>query len=328
MMTAKNLLKARLNDAVNRMGTFVTAEELVESFKKKGSLTESKRDEALEQQYVKYIKNGNVFSPVGNVTLAEKLDNCPFEIQLTPSGPVFERVKPNMDEVMVFENSPINGVVKEVDKFWSAKESYDKLGLLQNRGVLIYGPPGCGKSICLQQVVEMMCGRGDIVFFVKSPEAIIDGMKAFRSIEPERKVVVSFEEADEMFRYNERQMLRIMDGDAKINRVLFLATTNYPENLSPRCLRPGRFDSKIYVGPPSFEHRLQYLAKKLAKVNESPANIKHLAEQTNGLSFGHLRELVAGVYAVGKPLATVLKELRSGPQSFSQTPEKSSGRSL
>lgn len=199
----------------------LTAAEVSEQLKKIRPLSESAIDEPLEKSYIQFIKDGNVFSPAGKVVLVPTLEACPYKIKLTMAGPVFERVKPNTDEVMVFENSSLNSVVKEIDRFWSRKEAYDRLGLMHNRGILMYGPPGTGKSICLQQVVEMMAKRGDVVFFVDSPEAIIEGMKAFRQVEPNRKVVISFEEADEMCRYNERAMLRLMDGDAKVDGVLF-----------------------------------------------------------------------------------------------------------
>lgn len=292
----------------------LTAEELSRELRKRNrSLTESMADEPLEKSYIQFIKNGNTFSPAGEVTLVPTLEACPYKIRMTMAGPVFERVKPNTDEVLIFENSPLNKVVKEIDRFWSRKESYDRLKLMHNRGILMYGPPGTGKSICLQQVVEMMSNRGDVVFFVDSPEAIIEGMNAFRQIEPDRRVVVSFEEADEMCRYNERSMLRLMDGDAKVNGVLFLATTNYIDRLPERMLRPGRFDKKVFVGFPTFEHRLQYFKSKLNGIEEDEAKIVHLAKSTNGLGFGHMRELVAGVYAIGDPVEEVLKALRAAP---------------
>jgi ATP-dependent 26S proteasome regulatory subunit len=314
MSKSKSLIQTRLAEASGRVQNWRSATQVVQESQSK-VLQEKKqdlKDEPLEKSFIQYIKQGNTFSPAGRVTLHDKLANCPYEIQLTMSGPVFERVKPTMDEVLVFENSPMNGVVKEIDRFWSRKEAYDRLGLMHNRGILMYGPPGTGKSICLQQVVEMMADRGDVVFFVKSPEAIIEGMKAFRQIEPTRKVVVSFEEADEMCRYNERAMLRLMDGDAKINGVLFLATTNYIEKLPERMLRPGRFDKKIYIGMPKYEHRLKYLSHKL-KDMEQPQQIAELAKQSDGMGFGHLRELIASVYAIGDPLDEVLRRLKSNP---------------
>jgi SpoVK/Ycf46/Vps4 family AAA+-type ATPase len=307
-----NLLKETLAKAAVRLSNRRSISQIVESVNKPRSLTEAaKKEEPLATTFVQYIKNGNTLSPAGNVILQDKLDNYPYEIVMTMAGPVFERVKPNMDDVMVFEDSAMNQVVQEIDRFWNAKESYDKLGLMHNRGILLEGPPGCGKSICLQQVVEMMAARGDIVFFVKDANAIGEGMKAFREIEPTRKCVISFEEADEMFRYNERQMLRLMDGDAKINGVLFLGTTNYLDRMPPRAKRPGRFDAIIHVGPPTYEQRLQYLTKKLAVMEETPETVAMLAKKSDGFGFGHMRELIAGVYAIGQPVDEVLKRLRS-----------------
>ena len=331
-MASKNkLVQKRLNEAAVRMENLRTPAQIVQECQAaRKPLQEGKAamDEPLEKSYIQYIKQGNTFSPAGKVVLADKLDNCPYEIQLTMAGPVFERVKPTMDEVLTFENSPMNKVVREIDYFWSRKEAYDKLGLMHNRGILMYGPPGTGKSIGLQQVVECMAKRGDVVFFVKSPEAIIEGMKVFRQIEPDRKVVVSFEEADEMCRYNERAMLRLMDGDAKVSGVLFLATTNYIDRLPERMLRPGRFDKKLYVGMPKYEHRLQYLTHKLKDIAEA-GEIADMAKRSEGLGFGHLRELIAGVYAIGDSLDEVLQRLKSNPhigegdpQSVSFAPEK------
>jgi hypothetical protein len=137
-------------------------------------------------------------------------------------------------------------------------------------------------------------------------------MTAFRQVEPVRKVVVCFEETDEMCRYNEREMLRLMDGDAKIKGVLFLGTTNYLNKLSERMLRPGRFDRLVYVGPPTYEHRFQYLTHKLKELEGAP-KIAEMAKRTDGLGFGHLRELIAGVYAIGDPLEDVLIRLRGQP---------------
>lgn len=303
---ARTLLESKLNGAM-------TAAELSRSLRKQRKLTESSGVEPLEKTFVQFIKQGNRYSPAGEVTLVDSLKPSPYKIQMTMTGPVFERVLAPTDEIMVFENSPMNKVVHEIDRFWDRKEAYQKLGLMHNRGILMYGEPGTGKSIALQQVTEMMANSGDVVFFVDSPEAILQGMGAFRQIEPERKVVICFEEAEDMCRYNERTMLRIMDGDAKINGVLFLATTNYINQLPPRMLRPGRFDKKVYVGYPTAENRRRYLQKKLNGIEEDQARIEEMVQRTKGLGFGHLRELIAGVYAIGDSLDDVLKSFREKP---------------
>jgi hypothetical protein len=267
-------------------------------------------DDELKRDYIQYVKSGNSFSPVGEVTLVDSLGPCAYQVNLTMSGPKFERIKPKTDELMVFENSSMQKVVQEIDRFWDRKVNYQNLGLMHSRGILMYGPPGTGKSACLQQVVEMMVKRGDVVFFAKSSEAVVEGLKAFRQVEPERRVVVCFEEADELVRYNERALLQLMDGDAKTDNVLFLATTNYIDRLPPRMLRPGRFDKKIYIAPPNYEARLKYLRHKLNKLAED-TKIVDLARKSDGFGFGHMRELIAGVFAMGEPMEEVLTRLRA-----------------
>lgn len=273
-------------------------------------LIEHEGSDELKKTLVQYMRQGNSFMPVGEVELVDSLGPHAFNINMTMAGIQFERIKPKTDELMVFEDSHMHSVVREIDKFWERKENYDQLGLMHSRGILMYGPPGTGKSGALQQVVEMMAKRGDVVFFAKSTSAIVEGLKAFREIEPSRRVVICFEEADELVRYEERGLLQLMDGDAKTDNVLYLATTNYIDRLPPRMLRPGRFDKKIYIGPPSLESRLKYLRHKLKDLAEDK-DIIEMARQSEGFGFGHLRELIAGVYAMGEPVADVMDRLRA-----------------
>lgn len=266
----------------------------------------------LEKQFKQWLLSGNTFKPIGEVQLVDSLPPAAYQVQQSFDGVYLEHVIPKTDDLLIFEKSSMHQVVEEIDKFWARKEAYDALGLMHNRGILLYGPPGTGKSICLQQVVEMMVKRGDLVFFTKSPSAIAEALKMLRQIEEARRVVVAFEEADELARYDESTLLRLMDGDMKLDQILFLATTNYIDRLPPRMLRPGRFDKKVHVPPPTLEQREYYLSAKAGKV-ATPEVIKEMARKTDGLSFGHLRELIAGVFAIGDPMPEVLARLRALP---------------
>lgn len=277
------------------------------------SLTSAKpeeQDEKLVRDVIQYVKTGNVLKPVGDVVLVDSLKACAYSINSTMTGIEFERIKPKTDELMVFEDSSMNKVVQEIDKFWERKAHYDRLGLMHSRGIILYGPPGTGKSACLQQVVEMMIKRNDVVFFAKSAGSIGEGLKLFRQVEPTRRVVICFEEADELCRYDERTLLQLMDGDAKTDNVLFLATTNYIDRLPPRMLRPGRFDKKIFIAAPTLESRLKYLRYKLKGIEED-AKIQVLAQKSDGFGFGHLRELIAGIYAMGEDTDEVIERLKA-----------------
>lgn len=261
------------------------------------------------KSFFKYTVSGPQFRPVGDVTLTDSLTPGAYKIGHDMSGMFLEQIQPNTDEMMVFEDSPMHKAVNEIATFWERKEHYKKLGLMQSRGIILYGPPGSGKSLALQQVGEAMAKNGDIVLMANSPDQISSALGAVRQIEPERRIVVTFEEADELASYDERTLLRLMDGDLKVDRVCYLATTNYIDRLSPRLQRPGRFDKRIYVGPPKFEHRLKYLSHKLKGLAED-SQIQDMAKKTEGLSFGHLRELIAGAFAIGDPVDDVIMRLR------------------
>lgn len=261
------------------------------------------------KSFFKYTVSGPQFRPVGDVVLTDNLTPGAYKIGHDMSGMFLEQIQPNTDEMMVFEDSPMHKAVNEIATFWERKDHYKKLGLMQSRGIILYGPPGSGKSLALQQVGEAMARNGDIVLMANSPDQISSALNAVRQIEPERRIVVTFEEADELASYDERTLLRLMDGDLKVDRVCYLATTNYIDRLSPRLQRPGRFDKRIYVGPPKFEHRLKYLSHKLKGIAED-SQIQDMAKKTEGLSFGHLRELIAGAFAIGDPVDEVIMRLR------------------
>lgn len=291
--------------------------------KRKHQLTESstatEKDEPLVRSYVQWLKSGNTISPVGHVTTHETLGPSAYRVIKTMEGVKFVREKPKTDELLRFESSSMHKVLEEIDKFWNRKKEYADLGLMHSRGVLMHGVPGCGKSCALQQVVEMMINRGDIVLFCDDPSSIVEALGALRQVEPERPVVVVFEEADELVRYNERALLQLMDGDNKQNGVLYLSTTNYIDRLPPRMLRPGRFDTKVKIDPPTYEHRQTYLKHKLKNVSEvTDQTIEYMAKETDGMSFGHMRELIASVFALGQDMKETLRRLKTSPISESK----------
>lgn len=264
---------------------------------------------AIPKNFFQYSVEGARFRPIGDIRLVEKMEPGVFNIGSDMQGLYLEQVQSNTDDMMIFEDSPMSKVTKEIETFWERKDNYKKLGLLQSRGLILYGPPGSGKSLALQQVGEAMAAKGDIMLFANSPSQIANALTSIRQIEPERKIVVAFEEADELASYDERTLLRLMDGDMKVNNVLYLATTNYIDRLSPRLQRPGRFDKRVFVGPPKLEHRVQYLKAKL-KGTVTDSQINDMAKKTDGLSFGHLRELIAGAFAIGDNVDDVILRLR------------------
>ena len=160
--------------------------------------------------------------------------------------------------------------------------------------------------------MEEMVKQSNMVFLAKSPGALREGLKIYREVEPDRKVVVILEDMDELAQYDEHSLLELFDGEDQQDNVLYLATTNHIDRISPRLLRSSRFDRKIEVGMPPLEGRMAYLNMKLSSREEAKA-IAEIAEKTDGMSFGDLRELIVSVYCLKYPLPETIQRLRTAP---------------
>lgn len=274
----------------------------------KGGLGEAEPLEPMQKHYDRWVKRGNVFSVSGPLDVKENITRSAYRLQYGMGTIDFIRVQPKTDELYRYESSVIETVLAEVDRFWDLKEKYDDIGLRHTRGVLMYGPPGCGKSCAIQQMTEMIVGRGDVVFFADNVGVLRRGLKEFREVEPDRKVVVVLEDMDEYIGRDEREMLQLLDGDNAQESVLFLGTTNYAERFPPRLLRSGRFDKKIYVGPPEENAREAYLTNKLKETDKK--TIKKLVQDSEGMNFGDLKELVVATHVFKENPTEAVKRIR------------------
>jgi hypothetical protein len=259
---------------------------------------------------IQYVKEADAFRPCGHIELVPKLDPHAYILEYRGGTLYFVKKEFRTDDLYLFEGSKMYSVLEEIERFWTLKGNFDKLGFLHNRGLLLYGPPGTGKTCLIKQVAESMTKQGDLIIIARALGEVLEGLPAFREVEPDRRVVVVFEDMDEYIGYSERNMLQLLDGNNSVDNVLFLGTTNYIEKFPPRLLRPGRFDKKVKIDYPPVEGRLIYLKHKLNGI-ETPERIQQIAEKTRGFSFGHLRELIIAGYAFKENVGDVIERLRS-----------------
>lgn len=101
----------------------------------------------------------------------------------------------------------------------------------------------------------------------------------------------------------------MLDGEAQVDNVVFLATTNYIEKLDKRFTdRPSRFDVVVSVPMPSATIRATYL--RLKETGMELAEIKRWVNQTKGFSIAHLKELIISVKVLGKSFDHEVERLR------------------
>jgi AAA+ superfamily predicted ATPase len=216
-----------------------------------------------------------------------------------------------VDDLIDFAQSLPAQILSEIENFWSLGETFKRYGYLHRRGYLLYGPQGSGKSSVVHQVVHRIIKAGHVAVFCEHPGFLTRNMELFRKIEPDRPVVCVFEDIDAIIEmHGDSEVLQWLDGSHQINKVINIATTNYPERLDRRIVsRPRRFDRIIKIEAPTAEIREAYLAKKLPELCEK-AELSRWVELTDGLSFAALAELVISVACLGNSLEETIRVLR------------------
>jgi transitional endoplasmic reticulum ATPase len=173
----------------------------------------------------------------------------------------------------------LEGVKQELKEAveWPIKspEIFRRLGIKPPKGILLYGPPGCGKTLLARAVAT----ESEANFItIKGPEVfskwVGESEKAIREVFRKARMaapsVVFFDEMDSLVPrrglgfgdsgVSERvisQLLTEMDGIVALEDIVVIAATNRPDIVDPAVLRPGRFDRLIYVPEPDEKSKLQ-----------------------------------------------------------------------
>lgn len=189
---------------------------------------------------------------------------------------------------------------------WPLKhpDAFARMGIRPPKGVLLYGPPGCSKTL-MAKALATEAGLNFIA--VKGPELFSKWVgeseravrEVFRKARAASPSIIFFDEIDALTvkRGSDRdggtsvadrvlsQLLNELDGIEPLVNVTVVAATNRPDIIDSALLRPGRIDRILYVNPPDTASRREIFRLQLAKIQCSPdISADELAEQTNGYS--------------------------------------------
>jgi transitional endoplasmic reticulum ATPase len=238
-------------------------------------------------------------------------------VSSTPAGPVVinpatvlhidrPTETPQREASQRFSYEDVGGLKREIQRIREIielpvryPEVFERLGIDAPKGVLLYGPPGCGKTLIARAVAHETEAK---FFTVNGPEIIhkfygeseAHLRKIFDEASKQAPSIIFLDEIDAIAPRRENvvgdvekrvvaQLLALMDGLAQRQKVIVIGATNLPNALDPALRRPGRFDREISISIPDRDGRLEILeihshGMPLAE----DVNLQHLAAITHG----------------------------------------------
>uniref|UniRef100_A0A8C5MVT1 Vesicle-fusing ATPase n=1 Tax=Leptobrachium leishanense TaxID=445787 RepID=A0A8C5MVT1_9ANUR len=231
-----------------------------------------------------------------------------------------------------FEKMGIGGLDKEFSDIFRRAfasrvfppEIVEQMGCKHVKGILLFGPPGCGKTLMARQIGKMLNAREPKVVngpeilnkYVGESEANI--RKLFADAEEEQRRlgansglhIIIFDEIDAICKQRGsmagstgvhdtvvNQLLSKIDGVEQLNNILVIGMTNRPDLIDEALLRPGRLEVKMEIGLPDEKGRLQILNIHTARMREhsllsGDVDVPELAVETKNFSGAELEGLV------------------------------------
>lgn len=225
-------------------------------------------------------------------------------------GPYFQRKNIMSDKLVLVEGSAAYQVLREIEAFVARRQEFIKRGFMHKRGVMLTGAPGSGKTSTINVVAQTVTSAMDgVVLYTRQPGIAVACLQKLREIEPNRLALCVMEDVDTIVEEgDEEQLLALMDGEDQIDNIVYLATTNYPENLPERIWdRPSRFDSIVVVDDPSDNMRAEFLKQKEPDYTDS--EIARAVRVTKGFTISHLKELIVLNKCLGHSIEQAAKRI-------------------
>ena len=237
-----------------------------------------------------------------------------YMVDTDPWGQIFLRPRHRIsDEIIPLPNSNADTVLNLTKKFIRGefKDSLEAIGMVNKMSILMWGLPGTSKSVTIFQLID---------YAIENNWVIIDGaheldelataIRHIRMIEPDRGVMVIWEEFDSILRRHEEDVLQLLDGKDQIPNTLYLMTTNFIDRIPSRILgRTRRVSYQVMFTYPDEAERRAYFQGKVPGELLEKVDLEAWVAATEGYSIDNCAQVVIGVLAYGMSLEEVVTDL-------------------
>jgi transitional endoplasmic reticulum ATPase len=239
---------------------------------------------------------------------------------------VDERPRVTYDEIGGLKEQ-INRLREIVELPLRHPEVFAKLGIEPHSGILMYGSPGCGKTL----IAKALASESSANFYIINGPEIVNKYYGetearlrdiFKEAKETAPSIIFIDEIDAIAPKREEafgdvekrvvaQLLSLMDGMSDRGNVIVLGATNRPESIDPALRRPGRFDREIEIGVPNAQGRFEILGIHTRGMPlAQDIDLQELALELNGYTGADIKALCRE--AAMKALRRYIPEIDSG----------------
>jgi transitional endoplasmic reticulum ATPase len=229
------------------------------------------------------------------------------EFSISTDKAVDKKVRVTYEEVGGLKNE-IKVMREIVELPLRHPEIFNRLGIEPHSGILLYGPPGCGKTL----IAKVLASESEAnMFSINGPEIMnkyygeteAKLREIFKEAKDNSPSIIFIDEIDAIAPKREEaygdvekrvvaQLLALMDGLTDRGNVIVLGATNRPDSVDPALRRPGRFDREIEVSVPNADGRLEilHIHTRGMPINDG-VELKSLASELHGYTGADIKSL-------------------------------------
>jgi len=267
---------------------------------------------ATMQDFLEIIKT---YKPSISLQMLEEFEKFRLDFERRANSPAYQILE---DDITLDDIGGYEKIKKELKEIVEIQLKYykmmEELKITPIRGILLYGPPGVGKTMMAKAIaksvgVKLIILSGAEIMYKGYEGAVIAIKEVFNRARENKPAIILVDELDAIAPRRGgktgheaskvvNQLLTEMDGIRTLRQVMVIATTNRVREIDPALLRPGRFDKIFYMSLPNKEERKEIIAKHLGD-NAKDVDLDKISEITEGLTGADLaaisREAKIGV---------------------------------